>query len=920
VIKVPEAAWEQRLKRALAAGASHEPVLLVVEGAAGTGKSRLVRRILAFPEFRAVSQVVVSFSSNGDLLVRRDRPESTSGASEQASSPSDQLDMLMRAKAKAPELLIVEDVHHADRSSQVLLRRLLEQPPGRFACVMTYRPEELAEPGLLLRAPGGYPAEFTVLRHVLEPLDVQQVQDLMGRALGEERCPPELAARVHERSGGVAQVVVDQIRLLQDMDCGRDWYSAKDVDAAGVPVRLSELVIARTAALAPRHRPIVWAAAVLDEAVSASVLAEVAGLSAGSAREALLAALAGAALQELGEDRYGFAVPLAASAVYRALPGPIRQEFHRRAAKALVRRQPVPWVRVARHRRSAGQTRGWLQAVEHATGQCAELGEYQEAIGLLEETLAAPATPAEARARLAPILADIAVVRLRSEQTVKVLRQIVDDRELPPGIRGEVRLDLGLLLANQLGRTAEAWAQLRRAVDELRERPALAARAMAALALPYHWSATPLAENVSWIERAEVAAAESQDAVMQTAVAANRAALLMEVGDPGAWRLVDELPWDSDVLECRQQVARGLCNAADGAVWLGCYQKASEVLAKGMQLAAHNDASFLEQMGRGTLLILDWATGRWPGLAARARIYVAEAGEIPSEGDEARAILGLLALARGEWGQVSAWLSGEDAPTLEAGPLPLAAASSGALIRLALARQDVGAAADKASAAWARLQKKDVWVWGAELAPWAVEAIALAGKLEAAQEMVAEFAAGLDGRDAPSAEAALTWCRAVLAEVLGQPQQAEAHYRKASAAYATHPRPYAAALTIEGAGRCAVAADGDARSATADLAAAVEQLDQLGAVWDAARVRATLRSHQSPEERRPLGRPSYGDLLSPREQEVAQLAAGGLTNREIAATLHLSPRTVEQHVSRAMSKLGMHSRLDLVRAQTRHSG
>jgi DNA-binding CsgD family transcriptional regulator/tetratricopeptide (TPR) repeat protein len=940
VITVPEPAWELRLKRALAAGASPEPVLLIVQGAAGTGKSRLVRRILAFPESRAVSQVIVSFSSNGDLVVRKqarrpgtaapdasassggDRPGWTSGApagAPQASDPSGQWEMLVGSEV--PELLIAEDVHHADGPALALLHRLLEQPPARFACVLTYRPEELAEPGLVLRTAGGYPAELTVLHLVLEPLDLQQVQDLVAQALGEERCPPELAARLHERSGGVAQVVVDLVRLLQDMGGGgREWYGAKDVDSAGIPVRLSEMVLARTAALAERHRPIVWAAAVLDEAVSAAELAEVAGLSAGSAREALLAALAGAALQEPVEDRYGFAVPLAALAVYRALLGPIRQELHRRAAKVLVRRQPVPWVRVAGHRRNAGQTRGWLHAVEMATRQCAELGEYQAAIGLLEETLASPATPAEARARLAPVLADTAVVRLRSDQTVEVLRQIVGDRELPMGIRGEVRLDLGLLLANQLGRTAQAWAELRRAVDELRERPALAARAMAALALPYHWSAVSLAENVSWIERAEVAAAESGDVVMQTAVAANRAAMLMEVGDPDAWRLVDQLPRDSDILACRQQVARGLCNAADGAVWLGHYRRASEMVAEGMQLAARNDASFLEQIGRGTLLTLDWATGRWSGLAARARAFVAEAGEIPSSGDEARVILGLLALARGEWGQVTAWLSGDDSLAPESGAIPLVAASSGALIRLATARQNIEAAADQASSAWARLRKKDVWAWGAELAPWAVEAIALAGQAEAAHEMVAEFAAGLDGRDVPSAQAALSWCHAVLAEVLGQPQQAAAHYRKASAAYATLPRPYAAALTIEGAGRCAIAADSGTSSATTELTTAEEQLDELGAVWDVARVRATLRAHQAPKERQPLGRPSYGDHLSPREQEVAQLAAGGLTNREIAATLHLSPRTVEQHVSRAMGKLGTQSRLDLVRAQARHSG
>ncbi|MFJ4343643.1 helix-turn-helix transcriptional regulator, partial [Streptomyces sp. NPDC088915] len=72
-----------------------------------------------------------------------------------------------------------------------------------------------------------------------------------------------------------------------------------------------------------------------------------------------------------------------------------------------------------------------------------------------------------------------------------------------------------------------------------------------------------------------------------------------------------------------------------------------------------------------------------------------------------------------------------------------------------------------------------------------------------------------------------------------------------------------------------------------------------------------LRTRLPAKKGRPPGRPSHADGLSPREAEVAQLAASGLTNREIAATLHLSPRTVEQHIARAMRKTGALSRRDL---------
>lgn len=241
----------------------------------------------------------------------------------------------------------------------------------------------------------------------------------------------------------------------------------------------------------------------------------------------------------------------------------------------------------------------------------------------------------------------------------------------------------------------------------------------------------------------------------------------------------------------------------------------------------------------------------------------------------------------------------------------LVAAATGARIRLALARQDLDLATAEAARAWEHLRDKGVWVWAAEPAPWAVEAMVGAGRTMEALDMVEEFAAGLKGRRAPAAEASLTWCRAILAEAAQEPDRAVEHFRQARRAFAALPRPYEAALTGEAAGRCALAAGGGADPDAADELKAVEsELEQLGAVWDVARARATLRAHRV-EERRPPGRPAYGEQLSPREEEVAELAGAGLTNREIAGTLHLSPRTVEQHVARALRKLGLQSRLDL---------
>jgi DNA-binding CsgD family transcriptional regulator len=65
-------------------------------------------------------------------------------------------------------------------------------------------------------------------------------------------------------------------------------------------------------------------------------------------------------------------------------------------------------------------------------------------------------------------------------------------------------------------------------------------------------------------------------------------------------------------------------------------------------------------------------------------------------------------------------------------------------------------------------------------------------------------------------------------------------------------------------------------------------------------------------------RAAAGALLTRREQEVAQLVAGGATNREIAQTLFLSPKTVERHVSNALRKLGVRNRTELASRLREH--
>lgn len=94
------------------------------------------------------------------------------------------------------------------------------------------------------------------------------------------------------------------------------------------------------------------------------------------------------------------------------------------------------------------------------------------------------------------------------------------------------------------------------------------------------------------------------------------------------------------------------------------------------------------------------------------------------------------------------------------------------------------------------------------------------------------------------------------------------------------------------------------------LLAATETFDRIGAHRWAARAGTELAALG----RRPVARPHATDmatLLTPQELQVVRLAAAGMTNKEIAAQIYLSRRTIGHHLSNAFPKLGVSRRTEL---------
>jgi DNA-binding CsgD family transcriptional regulator len=103
---------------------------------------------------------------------------------------------------------------------------------------------------------------------------------------------------------------------------------------------------------------------------------------------------------------------------------------------------------------------------------------------------------------------------------------------------------------------------------------------------------------------------------------------------------------------------------------------------------------------------------------------------------------------------------------------------------------------------------------------------------------------------------------------------------------------------------------GQRKDAREHLRAALALFEQIGAAPWARRARSELRASGETLRRRDV---DAAEQLTPRELQIALQVAEGKTNREVAAALFLSPKTVEFHLGRVYRKLGVRSRAELVR-------
>ncbi|GII52691.1 transcriptional regulator [Planotetraspora thailandica] len=186
----------------------------------------------------------------------------------------------------------------------------------------------------------------------------------------------------------------------------------------------------------------------------------------------------------------------------------------------------------------------------------------------------------------------------------------------------------------------------------------------------------------------------------------------------------------------------------------------------------------------------------------------------------------------------------------------------------------------------------------------AVEAAVRAGRHDATTEWMRLIEEWADRSGADWARGAAFRCRGLTTEG----DEAEDFYTLALAGYAAADRPFDHARTELLYGEWLRRARRRAQ-ARGHLRAARETFAQLGAHEWQARAEAELALAGETGTR--AEQASGPTPLTPQETRIARLAAQGLTNREIAASLFISPRTVGHHLSSVFLKLGITSRAEL---------
>jgi DNA-binding CsgD family transcriptional regulator/tetratricopeptide (TPR) repeat protein len=789
--------------------------------------------------------------------------------------------------ASAPVVAAIDDLQWLDRPTARVLdfafRRLAQSRVGLLACERTGAGPK---PGLEIEhaLPEG-PVRRVLLGPLGDPALHQIIEQRLGRTL-----PRRALARIGQAAGGNPFFAVEITRALPES-------LTPGMAVLPLPDNLRGLVAARIAALPERARRALFPAAVLHAPTVDLVAAGMGGTAGGSRRALEQAAAAG--IVEVGESGVRFTHPLFAAAAYSLANPRQRRQAHRRLAAALDDVEQRAWHlalaaagadaalaealdAAAEHARARGAPEAASELTEHALrltppGRVAEVqrrrvraaeyhyhtGGLRRARDLLDAVLDQTATGG-VRADALRLLGEIHYHEQSFPEAVRLFGQALQHSGGDAALGSALELHLAYA-TNAAGDFAGTEPHARRALalaEQLGDEPRLAEAVAVSVMVGYMLGR---GLDVAGLDRA----LELEDQQRQTSV------------------------------EMRPSLIAGCLMLYEGRL-----ERARQLLGDLRQrILDRGEESDLPYVSG----CLGWAEC-WRGDLAAAAAYADEAVEAASRTRMDSMRCTVLAL-----GSVSVAYAGDaEAARGRAGEALSLAAATGygiapiwarwALAVLALSLRDP-AAADAALAPLTALAEREgvAEPIRAMFLADAIEALAALGQLDRAGRLTGmlEQAAKRLRRGWALAQAERS--HALLLAAHGDLAAA------AQAAGAAVRRAEQLELRLELARTLLVAGEIERRSkrkrsASELLGRALDIFETAGAQLWAQRTRAELE--------RAAARLA-GDALTDAEKLVAHLTACGLTNRQVAAQLFISPKTVEANLARVYRKLGIHSRAEL---------
>jgi DNA-binding CsgD family transcriptional regulator/DNA-binding Lrp family transcriptional regulator len=898
--------------------------VLLVEGAAGMGKSRLIgegvkmAHRLSFTVGVGAAEPSESVAELAPLLrALFDGPSpvldraglgSLHAAPEQRYWRLQELQSLLeRAAMDSPILIFVDDVQWADSGTVAALRAL----PPRLASlpigwVLAMRPDQ--GPGQL-RSAVEYLADEGAERLALEPLSPAAVAEVARDVMQAE--PDETLLRMAGEAGGNPFLLVELLEGLRQEGLVRVDAGHATLTDDRLPDRVSTSMRERLARMSDSARQVATVAGSLGRAFSVSDLATMLGLPPASVLTSVEELIEAGIVRERG-DQLSFQHDLIREAVRHACAPSARRALDRQAADVMLARGALP-VEVAIQLAASAEP-GDEVAITTLLAAAEALATTDPGASADLSRRALELAP-ERHSLRGPLVVQ-AAMSLHAAGRIEEAKAFADHRMrevLPVAEEAEVRLGIaGMWLVSPDVRVHASREALK--LPGLPEHLRLAHTAK----LAYNLVAAGRTEEAHAALSDAVAAGGRLDPVARFPLALSEGALQYVGGDfaralelfetilrdglaeahgldellTRLWRSKSLLALDreEDALEAidgiiAESLKRGFSwflhvaevTRGEMLLQLGRLEDASVLLEgrfdpHGPPVVTIMDASAVVALGRRALHVGDGRQVRQTSEIAKAMLNETT----PGVRRHAAWLLSLQATADGDPQEAHRWLCvmGRAERTSVLTRIWMDTADEPQMVRIALAVGDRELAERAASDANRR----------AELCP-GVPSLAA----------IAEHASGLlDGDIDKLSEAVSLFERS--------------------------PRSLAHAAAWEDLG-LAHQRRGTADAAIDALTEALVLFARAGVTRDAARLRGRLRELGVRRRVAAAEKPATGwAAMTKSELAVAQLVANGLTNREVAERLFVSPHTVNTHLRQVFAKLEVTSRVDLTRLATERRG